>query len=381
MRVTIDASSMLPPRTGVGNYTFELVRGLLDLDRINRYDLFVNSLRRSPPDDLGLKDGGNACLKRWRLPGPWLHWAWKKWDWPPMEVLAGKSDVLHAPATILPPRGKCPVVATLHDCYFMRRPEHCHNLGGLYLRETLPERLPECEAVICVSNFTRDEAAEFFDLDPNRVHVVPSGVDADFFRPLNDAESLDAARRKWNLPMEFILSVATLEPRKNLKSLLRAMVQLRNIMPDPPKLVCAGSEGFQTSGMRELMRELDLGNEVFFIGHVGQKDLPSLYNLALASVSPSVYEGFGLTVLEAMACGTPVVAGDCPAHRETGGAAAVYVPSSDPERFAEEIKNLCLSATKRVEMSGKGLERARKFSWRETARKTLGIYESLARSG
>lgn len=247
------------------------------------------------------------------------------------------------------------------------------------MREILPRGLRECDAVICVSNFTRDEAMELFDLEPDRLHVVPSGVDRDFYRPIGESKELEAVRGKRNLPMSFFICVATLEPRKNLEGLLRAMARLREIMPDPPKLVCVGRRGFQATGLRRMVRDLNLGNEVFFIGYVERREIPILYNLALALVVPSFYEGFGLPVLEAMACGTPVVSSDCPALKETGGAAARYVSPTDADQLAHALKSLSLSATLRVHMRRKGLEHARNFTWRETARKTLGIYEKVHR--
>ncbi|NQU43599.1 glycosyltransferase, partial [bacterium] len=188
MRITIDASSTMPPRTGVGNYTWHVVRELLRLDHLNEYTLFFNSLRRPLPEGMGGGLDGRVTLCRRRFPGPWLHRAWKRWGRPSMERLAGPADLVHAAASIVPPVREARRVVTLYDCYFMRRPDHCHDLGGLYMRETLPALLPRCDAVICISHFTRREALEFFDLDPGRVHVARPGVDRDFFRAVTDAD-------------------------------------------------------------------------------------------------------------------------------------------------------------------------------------------------
>jgi glycosyltransferase involved in cell wall biosynthesis len=262
----------------------------------------------------------------------------------------------------------------------MIRPAECHALGGLYMRESLPKRLRTCAAVICVSDFTRREALRFFDVDPRRLHVVPSGVDLDIFRPIQDGDMLGRIRAKYHLPSEFLLSVATLEPRKNLDGLCRAYARLRETMSDPPRLVCVGGKGFQMERIRRVVEDLRLGDGVRFLGFVDHGDLPAIYNLALMTVIPSLYEGFGLPVLEAMACGTPVLASGAEALRETGGDAAAYAEATDPGQMAEAMKSLILSDSRRRELRAKGLDRVKEFTWQETARRTLAIYET-ARKG
>ncbi|MBN1867960.1 glycosyltransferase family 4 protein [Candidatus Sumerlaeota bacterium] len=375
MRIAIDVSSLLPPRTGVGNYTRHLVRALLDLDAVNDYTLFANSFRR-PFDDLNrLCRGPNVSARRWRVPGPGLHRAWQYLGWPRIESLVGKCDVFHAPATIVPPRRRVPLVVTLHDCHFMRHPEQCHALGGQYMHRTVPRKIRTASVVICDSEFTRREALELLDLDPGRARVVPLGVDHALFRPILDEERRDAVRRRWNLPFNFILTVATLEPRKNIEGMLRAMAALREILKDPPPLVCVGAEGFQTEEIHRLVVELGLFNDVAFLGYVPDEDLPAIYSQAMLVVAPSHYEGFGLPVLEAMACAAPVLASDIEGLRETGGDAAAYVDARDPHRVAESMQTILLSETRRAELRSRGPERAAAFSWRATARGTLGAYE------
>lgn len=375
MRIALDASSLLPPRTGVGRYTYHLVRELLRLDHVNDYTFFLNSLRRSVPEELNgaLREG--VHVRRRHIPGAWLHRAWRRFSWPPFETLAGPADIVHAPAGIIPPVRETPLVLTLHDCYFMRQPENCHALGGRLMRETVPGRIQQCAAVICVSYFTRQEALDLFGLDPDRVHVVHSGVDHEMFRPISDPSRLENARGRLNLPNQFFLHVGTLEPRKNLEGLLRAMARLKRIMKEPPKLVCVGAEGFQTSPIHRAFAELKLQDDVFFTGYVPDDLLPEIYNLATALAAVSSYEGFGLPVLEAMACGVPVVASE--AFREAAGDAAIYAPPDDPDLLARALKQVAGSLELQVEMRRKGLERARGFSWRETARKTLAIYERV----
>jgi glycosyltransferase involved in cell wall biosynthesis len=377
MRITIDASSMMPPRTGVGRYTYELVKALVSLDQINDYVLFCNSLRRPLPNEEALVGAGRSEIMRRRIPGPWLHGAWRVLGWPPMERLAGRSDIVHAPASILPPRGDAARVVTLHDCYFMRHPEQCGALGGLYMRKTLPTALHTCDAVLCVSEFTRDEALDLFDLDPSLLHVTRLGVDRDRFHPVTDVETIEAVRRELNLPHEFFLTVATLEPRKNLAGAIRGMAHLRSLLATPPKLVCVGAQGSEMGNLRRLVRNLGLGNDVFFTGPVRGDLLPALYSMALALIEPSFYEGFGLPVLEAMACGTPVVANNIPALREVGGDAVRLVDATDPESLARDLKDLAESPARRVAMSRAGLEHSATFSWRQTARETLGVYNML----
>jgi glycosyltransferase involved in cell wall biosynthesis len=379
MRIAIDASSALPPRTGIGNYTADLVEALGELDAVNEYHIFLNSLRRPLPSRIGAWERDRTVLHRARIPGPWLHYLWKRRSWPALAWWTGEVDVVHAPASVLPPAGRAAQVVTIHDCYFMRHPEHCQRGGGLYLRETLPKRLPQCEAILCVSEATRQDVLEFFDVDPLRVLVARHGVDTRRFHPVRDEEKLAEVRRRLNLPTEFFLALGTSEPRKNLEGLVRALARFQKMVPDAPKLVCAGAAGFQTSALWREVKERGLTQSVLFPGFVRDEDLPALYSMALALVVPSHEEGFGMTVLEAMACGTPVIASDCSGLREAGGAAALYTPASDPERMAEAMRSLALSLIQRARLSREGLQHVQAYSWRDAARQTLAAYEMVER--
>ena len=379
MRIAIDASSALPPRTGIGNYTADLIEALDELDTVNEYRIFLNSFRRPLPPRIAAWERDRLTLCRARIPGPWLHYLWKRRQWPPLEWWTEQVDVIHAPASVLPPRGRAALIATVHDCYFMRHPEHCHRGGGLYLRETLPKRLNECGAVLCVSEATRQDVLEFFDVDPLRVLVARHGVNTRRFRPVREEEKLAEVRQRLNLPTEFFLALGTLEPRKNLESLVRALARLHKMVPDAPKLVCAGAAGFQTSTLWHAVKELGLTQSVLFPGFVRDGDLPALYSMALALVVPSHDEGFGMTVLEAMACGTPVVASDCAGLREAGGEVALYVPANSPERMAEAMRGLALSLIQRARLSREGLQHVLAYSWRDAARQTLAAYEMVER--
>ena len=382
MKITIDASSLLPPRTGVGNYVFHLVRNLLRMDSVNHYNLFLNSLRRSDAELPSIVGGRKeVSVKRNRMPGPWLHRLWRYAGVPSMDFLAGSADVVHAPATILPPVRHGKLLVTLHDCYFMRHPEHCHSLGGLYMRETLPKRIRDCAAVICISEFTREEALKFFDIDPARLHVIYLGIDHERFRPIEKSELLkNTGQISVPLPKDFLLTVGTLEPRKNLEGLCRAVARLRELRPDAPPVLCVGASGFQTEGLARLVADLHLSDRMIFAGFVDHATLPILYNKALAVIAPSLYEGFGFPVLEAMACGTPVIASDAAAFREAGGdAVAAYASATDPEAMAEAIAGVIDSDEVRQEARARGIERTAQFSWEETARKTLAVYEAVGR--
>lgn len=376
MRVLLDASSLLPPRTGIGNVTANLVKSLLRLDKVHEYTLFLNSLRRPLPNSLKRLFRENVRLRRWRVPGPWLHKAWKNWNVPPLEWLAGKADILHAPASILPPLHSAAQVLTLHDCYFMRRPEHCHEMGGLYMRETLPKRIQQCSAIICVSEFTRQETLELLPVEPARLQVIYSGVDRDRFFPLSREETRERMAG-WNWPSQFFLTVATLEPRKNLETLLEAVHLLKQRGKDFPPLVCAGGKGFQHKQLFEKLHDLNLEKEVFFPGFMEPADLLAAYNACQALIMPSRYEGFGLPLLEALACGAPLLASDIPPFHEAAGNNALYFDPESPESLADALERANYGWGERQAIKQNNLTRARQFSWNQTARKTLAVYENL----
>ncbi|MCX7044883.1 MAG: glycosyltransferase family 1 protein [Candidatus Sumerlaeota bacterium] len=374
MIIGIDGSSILPQRTGVGNYVFQLLRALAETPAPDvEFKIFLNSLRHPFPPDAGFLSVPRFRNYRYRLPGPPLVTAWRKWNFPPIEWLIGACDVFHSPAAYIPPQRRGARVTTFTDLYFLRHPEHCHWLGGQYLAEYLPRVARRMDCIIAISQTTANDAVELLGVERDRIRVTLLGVD-ERFQPVADPQRLQAVRARYSLPSEFILTVATLEPRKNLPRLLQAYHLLHETMTGVPPLALAGGGGWKNSELWKTIEELRLADRVLFPGYIAVEDLPAVYSLASVFALPSLYEGFGLPLVEAMACGTPAVASDTPALAEVAGGAALLADPMSPEAIAAALKEAIASDTTRERLRRQGLERAKQFSWRRCAEQTLAAY-------
>jgi glycosyltransferase involved in cell wall biosynthesis len=210
------------------------------------------------------------------------------------------------------------------------------------------------------------------------VHVVHEAA-APSFRPVRDAGELDRVRRRYGLADRFILYVGTIEPRKNLPALIDAVAARRQSGDLPHQLVCAGPYGWLSRDVEARIERLGMADAVRFTGYVPFVDLPALYTLAEMFVFPSLYEGFGLPVIEALACGTPVVTGHVPALEEVAGDAVERIEALEPDALGSTLVRLAGSPSRRAELTALGLERARLFSWERAARETLEIYRQTVR--
>ncbi len=281
-------------------------------------------------------------------------------------------SVLHLDA---PPLVKLPgirLVYTLHDAR--------HFLPGwsarqLYARLVLRRALRHVDRLVAVSETMANEIATRTGFPPERIAVIPNAVSAEF-TPIRNAERLAAMRQRYKLPESYILSVGHLEPRKNLFSVLHAMAFLKGRGAKLPALVFAG-RSVRNTGKRLALRAARLGVELHLPGYIEDEDLPALYSAAQALAFPSRYEGFGIPLLEAMACGLPVVAADRPVIREVVGDAAVLVDPEDHEAFAKALWSVTLDRRRADELREAGFERARAFHWFESASRLRSLYDEL----
>ncbi|MCX6026985.1 MAG: glycosyltransferase family 1 protein [Chloroflexi bacterium] len=225
------------------------------------------------------------------------------------------------------------------------------------------------------SESTRDDLQRITHVPESRVHMVPYGVSPSF-RPVHAPHLRRAVAERYGLPSEFLLYVGNLEPRKNLPRLLEAYARLPGRQVVPP-LVLAGTRGWKDAPLRETMERLNLGRRVVFPGYIPQEDLPAVYSMAAAFVYPSLYEGFGLPVLEAMACGTPVITSNVSSMPEVAGDAALLVSPNDVEGLTRALDRVLGEPDLRAELSRRGLARARQFTWRRAAESTLAVYRSV----
>ncbi len=371
MTIYVDVSSAVHAKAGLKRYAQNLVRALEPL-LAERLHLFQNNLgRRGPlPGWEGHPTAGVPHGYRvWRalvLLRQALRW--------PMDDLLPEASLFHATEHLLPPLGRIPTVLTVHDLIFERYPKYHKIKNYLYLRAAMPLYCRRATAIIAVSESTRGDIVDLYDVAPKKITVIPEAADPNF-RP-QPGQRIEAVRNRYGLPTRYLLAVGTIEPRKNLSRLADACGPLfAQDLVDA--LVLVGSKGWLYEDFLRHLDTLPWRDRILRTGFVREADLPAVYAGALLTVQPSLYEGFGLPVLEAMACGCPVCASNASSLPEVGGEAARYFGPQDTDEMTHCISHVLRDSHLRQEMTEKGLAHAQSFSWENTARQTLALYERV----
>jgi glycosyltransferase involved in cell wall biosynthesis len=366
--IYVDVSSAVHAKAGIGRYAESLARALIERQP-GRFVLFYNRVRGSHlPAGLESVPGRSvrAGYKPWRM-AVWMG----QLAGVGFNRLVPDADLFHATEHLLPPLRGVPTVLTVHDMIFRLFPEHQKRLNYWYLNATMPLYCRRADAIITVSESSKRDIVAHYRLDPANVTVVYEAPAPEFVPAPQVA--IEAVRRRYGLPERFMIHVGTIEPRKNLTRLVEALQQLRDAGLIIPLLV-VGGKGWLYGDFFRRLEALEVRDAIRFPGYVPAADLPILYSAATVAVTPSVYEGFGLPVLEAMACGTPVIASDSSSLPEMGGEAARYFDPYDVEEMASAIRGIWTDGELRAEMREKGLAQAAKFSWARAAEETLAIY-------
>jgi len=358
-RLAIDASRIsVAERTGTERYTFELLAALARIDRWNAYTLYTNGL---PPALPPL--GPNFTLRSVPLPRLWTHARLGP------ALLRDRPDLLFVPAHVVPLLHPPRSVVTIHDLGYLAFPEAHTARRRLELDLSTRWCLRAARRVIAISQATRNDLVRHYRADPERVAVVYHGLGR-AFRPLNDPQQIAAIRARYALDAPYFLYLGTIQPRKNLARLIDAFA--RSVARET-LLVIAGRRGWLSEPIARRAAELGLTHRVRFPGYVPDADLPALLGGALAFVFPSLYEGFGMPVLEAMACGAPVLTSTTSALPEVAGDAALLVDPGDTDAIAAALGRLAADESLRADLRARGLARAAGFTWERCARDTLAV--------
>lgn len=377
MRITVDVSAAVHRHAGLGRYAHELLAALAARDDTNEYRAFYHatSAREKPDAPLDRLPAHRAPVgaKVWRMSVLLAHLTGISMDrWLP------RGDIFHATEHLMPPLRKSKTVFTVHDLIFHFFPEYHLPLNRWYLSLMLPRFLHCADAIIAVSENTRRDVAQLLGIPREKMTVIYEGV-SPAFRPIRDADVLARVRARYDLPARFLLCLSTIEPRKNLVTLLDAFRALLARDERAPDLVIAGRKGWLYQPVFARVRELGLERRVHFTDWVAEADAPALINAAEVFVFPSLYEGFGLPPLEAMACGLPVVCSNASSLPEIAGDAALLVNPRAPDEIAAAIARVLSDAALRDELRAKSLARAAQFTWERAAAQTLALYERVAR--
>lgn len=354
---------------GISWYIFNLLKRLRSASPDSfRYTAFL-------ADRAFQKEATGLALALSRLPTqkPLIRIFWEQVI-QPLALRRYGADLLHALAFVAPATTPCPHVVTIYDLSFLRYPELFRPFNRWYLRRFTARSARRARTVITISESTRRDVINFLGVAPARVQTIYCGVDA-AFRPLPPPE-VAAFKSRRQLPERFVLFLGTLEPRKNVDGLIRAYGRWRERDPKAPPLVVAGAKGWYYEQIFKQVEQLKLAGSVHFPGYILQEQLPWWYNAASLFVYPSHFEGFGLPVLEAMACGVPVITSAASSLPEVAGHndIARMVDPQDIEALAETMTEVMSQADLRASMSQNGLAQAAKFSWEKAAQETVEVY-------
>ncbi|MCD4700461.1 MAG: glycosyltransferase family 4 protein [Candidatus Aegiribacteria sp.] len=366
MRIGLEISPLAINASGIPNYILRLLHGFASVDKENQYFLYTN---KPVPFDLALPDNFRTVIVKRPLPRfqLWFQMAL------PLRLRKDKIDVFHGLFSRLPFVLPVPGVITIHDLSGYKMP-------GLHKRKThftnliYPLFAKKASRIIAVSEFTSKELSSCFPEVSSKTTVIYEAAPPEYSEVTEESE-LDRVREKYNLPSHFFLFLGTLEPRKNLPRLMEAFLQ--EVDSIPHSLIISGAIGWKTKELFNKLKISGAEDRIKLTGFVDREDIPALLSLAGAFIYPSLYEGFGLPVLEAMACGTPVITSNVSSMPEIAGDAALLVDPLSTESIANAISILAHDEGKRTLLRERGLERAGEFSWEETARKTLEVYRLI----
>lgn len=375
--IGIDYTPAHEQGAGIGRYVRELVSALARLDTDTDYRLFVAGV--NPAHRLPLPPGASFRWCPTRLSPRGLARLWHRLRVPlPVETWTGALSLFHATDFVLPPVRNARTLLTIHDLSFVLVPESASPRLKRYLDRVVPQSIARADHLLADSAATRQDLISLYQVDPDKITVLLSGVST-HFRPITEPAALARVRSNYGLgDWPFLFTVGTVQPRKNYERLCEALASLRAGHPDL-HLVIAGGKGWLDDPIYAAVEKLNLKGCVHFIGYAADEDLPALYSMASAVPFVSLYEGFGFPVLEAMACGTPVVASNTSSIPEVAGSAALLVNPRDASEIVSALEIVLGDIDLRADLRARGLEQASQFTWERSARHLLDIYRSLAR--
>ncbi len=374
MRVLVDYTSGIAQSAGIGRYTRNLVDAMLRMDHADSFTLFSAD---KPGASRGFPSAPNVRAVVGPISNKRMTTLWHRFRTPlPIEALAGAADVFHAPDFSLPPVARARKVVTIHDLAFITHPECSVPSLRNYLLRVTPHAIRSADRIIADSQRTADDLVTLMGAPREKITAIYLGVDPGLKR-IDDLVRLTETANQYGLRGPFFLAVGTIEPRKNYARLIQAFARINGMPGAPTHLVIVGRKGWLYESVFETLEYSRLGDSVRILENVSDSDLAAMYSMASALVTPSLYEGFGIPPVEAMAYGLPVIVSDGGSLPEVVGDAGLVVPAMDVDALADAMLRVASDEALRAEMSRRSLERARLFDWGAAARATLDVYRQV----
>jgi glycosyltransferase involved in cell wall biosynthesis len=375
MKIAINTIPLLSPLTGVGNYTYQMARLLPIIAPENSYSYFYGYFTNRL---LVYKDNSPFYyIKEFIEKVPFLSEMTRKAKGI-VNYFTYKNFDLYFEPNFIPINIKAKhIIATVHDFSFNLHPQWHPKDRILYFKRNFSKNIKRVDKIIVDSNFIKQEAINLFGVPEDKLIPIYLGVDKDIFKPY-PLEELQDVKIKYALPENFILFVGSIEPRKNIEGLLKAYICLKERTKDDLKLVLVGFKGWKNNKIMELIKKIK--EDIIYLGYLPDAELGKLYNLATAFAYPSIYEGFGLPPLEAMACGCPVITSNIASLPEVCGNSVYYVNPYETDDIAEGIYKIITNEELKKGLVQRGLERAKFFSWEKSATEHLRVFEEVCSS-
>jgi glycosyltransferase involved in cell wall biosynthesis len=378
MRIAIDYITATQKGSGIGNYVRSLVDALLALDSKNKYTLLMS---RYPTRGYPLPQAENVRGQRIFIPDQYLNFHWYRWRLPFYATFfTGHIDIYHGPDFVLPPMdSKVRKVVTVHDLAFIEHPEYVIPQLATFPNKVVPEAVASADVIAAVSQTVSQTLIEHFHIPRERITIIPGGI-RPYFRRITDPVLLAATRHKFGLKHPLVLGVGSLEPRKNHLGLIKAFHKAQSVAGNtsrPAMLALAGGPGRLYDETLQLIAKLKLENKVRILGYVTDLELITLYNMADVFVFPSFYAGLGMPLVEAMACGTPVITSNTSSLMEITGDAALLIDPHNSDQITRAILRVLENEQLQEELQQKGYAQAKHFTWPKAASKILSAYQKL----
>jgi len=373
VKIGIDIRNIGKKRTGDEAVFFGLVKGLAKIDSQNKYFLFTDitntAILRNIAVKLEIKNKDNFEIVSLKCPN---RFVWNFWTLP--NCLRKNPVDIYLTQYITPffvPK-KIKIATIVHDISFKVYSKFIKFSDLFFLKILIPLSFRRADKIIGVSKFTAEEIKKYYGVNADKVAWIHNAVSEDFLRQDITAEKILAVKKKYNLPDEYILYIGTLQPRKNIPVLLEAFAKIK--FGISAKLVIAGGQGHNFDhSIDKTVSKLNLKNDVFFPGYIDEEDKAALLKSARIFCFPSLYEGFGIPILEAMTVGTPIIASDILPHRETAGENSIFFDPKNPQDLADKIQWLFDNPDLGLILAQKGQTQAKNFSWEKTSRDLFDI--------
>lgn len=379
-RIGIDARFAVRNHRGIGNYTLNLIHGLAEIDSHNEYILYID---KNDSENI-LPKQGNFKIKK-LLPSNYLVW---EQIILPMQVKKDGVDILHCTGNTAPffLSRSIKLVLTICDVMYLKNyselpksASYYQRMGRLYRKTIVPRIASHLSMALTISEFSKIDIMKHLpEIDNNRIKVIYLAANENFGQ-VDKSSALQKIRNKFGIDRDYILTLGALDPRKNTELVIKTFIELKNESNINEKLLIIGVPNWKQTKFYNIVQESNFKKDIIFTDFISEDDLILLYNGASIFLYPSLYEGFGIPLLEAMACGVPVIASKTGSIPEVAGDAALLIDPRNGKELKESMLNLLNDEGLRSELIRQGFRQHQKFSWKKTAEETLGIYETIYR--